>query len=386
MVELRFDHQKTNLPLVDGLGKLGWQEAAEGRSKKWQIYRSSVRIGVAWPNRPGRGIDNLKEDEGSMKTSISDILLAPWITGVITTAIRLKIFSVLSDRELTVEQLASKCEAVPGRLKPLLDACVSLGFLGFENDKYKNSHFSLVYFVEGQRFYVGDFLQLVNDESLQWFQLPDIIRGNEKINQELSYIRSDYRTFITAMNNIGNLGEAEALRNMVDLSGCKRMIDAGGGSGLYSIALCQKYPELYSTILDVKDTLAVTQEMLADRPEKSRIDLREGDFLKDSLGDKVDVVLLSDVIYEEAMAKIVLRNAWDSLIQKGVLIIRGYYAEPAKSRPLFGALFAVKQLVDNAQRKIMTIPMLEENVRDIGFTIIKVTPLTEHSFVLVGRK
>jgi len=321
-----------------------------------------------------------------MKTSISDILLAPWITGVITTAIRLKVFSVLSDRELTAEEISKECETITNYQKTLLDACVSLGLLELENDKYKNSHFSLVYFVEGQRFYVGDFLKLVNDESLQWFQLPDIIRGNEKTNKELPYIRSDYKTFITAMNCLGILGEAEALKDIVDLSDCNRMVDAGGGSGLYSIALCQKYPELHSTILDVKDTLAVTKEMIADRQEKRRIELREGDFLKDSLGDNVDVVLLSDVIYEESRARIVLRNAWDSLIQNGVLIIRGYYADPEKSRPLFGALFAVKELVDNAQRKIMTISMLEKNVREIGFRTIRVTPLTEHSFVLVGKK
>jgi len=321
-----------------------------------------------------------------MKISISDILLAPWITGVITSAIRLEIFSILSDRELTVEEIASKCEAVPNHLKPLLDACTSLGILESENDTYRNSHFSLVYFVEGQRFYVGDFLKLVNDESLQWFQLPDIIRGVEKTNKERPYIRSDYKTFITAMNCLGALGEAEALKDMVDLSGCKRMVDAGGGSGLYSVALCQKHPELHSTIIDVKDTLAVTKEMIADRQEKRRIDLREGDFVKDSLGDNVDVVLLSDVIYEESTAKIVLRNAWNSLIQNGVLIVRGYYADPEKSRPLFGALFAAKQLVDSAQKRIMTISMLEENVREIGFRMIEVTPLTEHSFALVGRK
>jgi predicted nicotinamide N-methyase len=189
-----------------------------------------------------------------------------------------------------------------------------------------------------------------------------------------------------AMNNIGSLGEAEALRDAVDLSGCKRMVDAGGGSGLYSIALCQRYPELHSTILDVKDTLAVTQELIGNRQERGQIDLREGDFLKDSLGDNVDVFLLSDVIYEESTARIVLRNAWDSLTPNGVLIIRGYYADPEKSRPLFGALFAFKGLVDNAQRKTMTISILEKMVREIGFRIIKVVPLTEFSFILVGRK
>jgi len=321
-----------------------------------------------------------------MKANISDILLSPWITGVIITAIRLKLFSILSDRELTVEEIAAKCEAIPNRLKPLLDACVSLKLLEFEHDKYKNSHFSLVYFVEGERFYVGDFLKLINDESMQWFQLPDSICGNETTNHKPPHVRSDYKTFIMAMNNIGNLGEADALKDMVDLSGCKTMIDAGGGSGLYSIALCQKYPELRSTIFDVGETLAVTKEMIADRQEKRQIDLHEGNFLEDPLGDNVDVVLLSDVIYEDLTAKIVLKNAWDSLTQNGVLIIRGYYADPEKSRPLFGALFAVKLLVDNGQRKIMTISKLEKNVREIGFKISKVTPLTEYSFVLIGEK
>lgn len=321
-----------------------------------------------------------------MKGTISDILLAPWITGIITAAIRLRIFSLLSDQELTLDVIASKCEAIPDRLKPLLNACVSLGFLEFENDKYRNSHFSLVYFVEGQRFYVGDFLKLVNDESREWFRLPDIIRGCEKVNKERLYIRSDYKTFIAAMNNIGNLGEAEALKDMVDLSGRKRMIDAGGGSGLYSVTLCQKYPELHSTIVDLKDTLAVTGEMIAGRQEKERITLRGGDFLKDFLGDNVDVVLLSDVIYEESTARIVLRNAWDSFAPNGMLIIRGYYADPEKTRPLFGALFAFKDLVDDPQRKIMTISILEKNVRETGFKIIRVNPLTEYSFVLVGKK
>ena len=321
-----------------------------------------------------------------MKANISDILLAPWITGVIITAIRLKIFSILSDRELTVEEIASKCEAIPNRLKPLLDACKSLGILEFERDKYKNSHFSLVYFVEGQRFYVGDFLKIINNESLEWFRLPDLIRGKEKKIIELPELKSDYKTFITAMNSIGQLGEAEALKDMVDLSGCKSMTDAGGGSGLYSVALCQKYPDLHSTILDVEETLAVTRELIADRQEKKRITLQEGNFFKDPLGDNLDAVLLSDVMYGDHDAKILLKKAWDSLARNGVLIVRGYYADVKRSGPLFGALFAVKLMVDDPQRKIMTISILEKNVREIGFKISKVTPLTEYSFVLIGEK
>jgi 2-hydroxy-4-(methylsulfanyl)butanoate S-methyltransferase len=321
-----------------------------------------------------------------MERNISDILLAPWKTGVIITAIRLNVFTIISDKELTVDEIASKCAADSDRLKPLLDACISLGFLEFKNNKYRNAHFSLVYFVEGQRFYVGDFLKLVNNESLQWFQLPELIRGKEKKNVVLPDLKFDYKTFILAMNSIGQLGEAEALKDIVDLSGCIKMTDAGGGSGLYSVALCQKYPDLESTILDVKDTLAVTRKLIVDRPEKKQIVLKEGNFLKDPLGENIDAVLLSDVMYGDSEAKIILQNAWNSLTQNGVLIVRGYYADPERSGPLFGALFAVKNLADDPKRNIMTISMLEKNVREIGFKNIKVKPLTEFSFVLISKK
>jgi len=43
------------------------------------------------------------------------------------------------------------------------------------------------------------------------------------------------------------------------------------------------------------------------------------------LGDNADIVLLSDVIYEESMAKNVLKNAWKSLAENVKLFLRQPY-------------------------------------------------------------
>ena len=95
---------------------------------------------------------------------------------------------------------------------------------------------------------------------------------------------------------------------------------------------------------------------------------------------------MSDVMYGDYDAKILLKNAWNSLARNGVLIVRGYYADIERSGPLFGALFAVKLMVDDPQNRIMTISMLEKTVKEIGFENIKVTPLTEYSFILTCKK
>lgn len=321
-----------------------------------------------------------------MNTDLSNIILAPWINGVLVTAIRLNVFTILNDRELTLGEIASECRAVPERLKTLLDACVCLGLLEFMDRTYKNSHFGAVYFVEGNPFYIGDFLKLLNYESLQWYQLPSILLGEKKKDFELPGLKADHQTFVSAMNCIGQLGEADALKAHTDLSGVKSLTDAGGGSGLYSLMLCQSYPELQSTILDLKDTLAVTRKIIADSPCRNRIHLKEGDFFKDPLGRNLDAVLLSDVMYGAAGAKDILRNAWNSLSDNGLLIVRGYYADPEHSGPLFGALFAVKLLVDDPHQKNMSISDLAGNVTEAGFSIQKMVPLTERSYVLVARK
>lgn len=321
-----------------------------------------------------------------MKDSILDVLVAPWTTCVVFTAIRLRIFTVLSNRMMTVENLSSECNTIPRLLKPLLDACVSMGLLVSQNDNYMNSHFSRVYFVEGKSRYVGDLIQLQYGESKKWEELYDIMTGSNGRDDTRDVYEASQRTFIKAMNNLGMLGETEALVNAVDLAGCKMMVDAGGGSGLYSIVLCRTYPELRSIILDKSDTLVVTKEMIANCKESERITLREADITKESFGVNIDVVLLSDVIYDESTAESILRNAWNCLRQSGLLILRGYYSDPENTKPLFGALFVLNQIVFDPGRKVMTVSSLKKRVSDIGFTVSKIAPLTERSTILTARK
>lgn len=316
------------------------------------------------------------------ENSLFELMVAPWKTRVVFTAVELDIFTLLSNKALHVEELASQCGADPELLKFLLDALVSMDLLHYRDNGYLNTEFSQNYLVEGHPQYIGDLLQLQADESHHWEKLTDIIRGSRKRRSE----HDRYRTFIKAMDNLGMLGEAQALTDCLDLSGCKLMIDAGGGSGLYSVVLCQKYPELYSTILDRKETLEVTRQMISPYLESKRISLREADITVESFGHNIDIILLSDVIYEKGTAQTILENARKCLGDNGTLVIRGYYSDPENGRPLFGALFALGQLVFDPDREVMTMTSLEESVLAAGFIIKKMSSLTERSFIIEAKK
>ena len=318
--------------------------------------------------------------------SLMDILLSPWTNRVLSTAVRLRIFTILADQSMTVEEISSRMGTATQHLKPFLDACASLDLLLYQEGQYSNSQFNQVHLVEGKPGYVGDFIQMVSAESKQWDDLHGLIGRSDDDPSDRSEGEADARKFTLAMNNIGMLGEAEALADAVDLGDCRKMVDAGGGSGLYSVYLCQKFPHLRSVVIDKPETLVAAREMIAGRVEEDRIELLEADIAIDPLGKNVDAVLLSDVLYEDSFAEKVLKNARTSLGDNGLLIIRGYYYDPANPKSRFSALFRLNIIVFTPNGSILTLESMKKKVADMGFTIVRVTPLTELSSLILARK
>ena len=205
-------------------------------------------------------------------------------------------------------------------------------------------------------------------------------------DSEPADVAAEQQSFTRAMDNLGRLGEVEALLAAMDLEGCREMVDAGGGSGIYSAALCQKYPGLTSTIVDSEATLAVARELLTEHIAGGRIRLRAGDITEDNLGDDVDVVLLSDVVYDASETAKVLNNVRRCLQDAGRLIIRGYYADPDGCAAPFASLFALNILASDPNRTITDFDTMKALVRETGFTITTAGPLTERSQIFIARK
>jgi ubiquinone/menaquinone biosynthesis C-methylase UbiE len=258
-----------------------------------------------------------------------------------------------------------------------------MGLLQARTDRFTNSTFSNKYLVEGEPEYVGDLLKLQFQEWDHWRKLSEIFQKNRKMEKQKV---SSHEIFIRGMDNLGKLGEAEALTGKVDLSNCRQMADVGGGSGVYSLSLCEKYPDLNVTLLDKLETLDVTRRFLAKSPLKSRITLRECDIEREDYGKNLDVVLLSDVIYDVNLISNILKRVFDSLRKGGQLIIRGYYSDPAGIDTLFSQLFVLQLLAFDPAREILTMPILVSAIEKSGFRLDYRDRLTERSQLIIARK
>lgn len=315
-----------------------------------------------------------------------DLIFAPGSIHVLSTANRLKIFTLLAGKKIAVDEIATLSKAKKGYLEGLLDACVAIGLLLRRGKKYMNSHMSDAYLVEGRPLYLGDIIEVQSIEAGNWERLYNLVRKGSLSMEDETRREVTPHLFTMAMNNLGMLGEAEALANAVDLSGCKTMINVGCGSGIYSITLCRHNPDLHATLLDTEEVLKTTNQLIMKSHLQDRINTQAADITRDPFGNNMDVALLSDVLYQDSPKCLqILRSAYEALVPKGTLVIRGYYADPERSQPVFGSLFALGQLLFDANREFTSITLIRSWIEKAGFKILKTHALTERSTCIIAE-
>src|SRR5258707_379699 len=74
---------------------------------------------------------------------------------------------------------------------------------------------------------------------------------------------------------------APALAKNLPLPGARKLLDVGGGTGLYSIALLRVNPTLRAVIWDRPEVLKVAREMAETHGVVDRIDFTPGDMFAD---------------------------------------------------------------------------------------------------------
>ncbi len=318
---------------------------------------------------------------------ILDLVFHSWPMHVLFVANRLKIFTVLSSRAMTAAELSKETGAQPRICTALLDACVGMGLARLKDGVYSNSHLSDAYLVEGRPLYLGDMIEVQATEAADWHRLYDVIIGNAESGNATSPAEVAPRCFTLAMNSLAMLGEAGALAAAVDLSECRMMVDVGCGSGMYSVALCRRHPDLSAVLLDRKEVLEVAREIVERYELQDRISTREADIVQGAYGEGLDVVLLSDVLYQDReTCKAILRSTYDALVDGGRLVVRGYYSDPEGSNTLFGALFVLKLQLGDPNRELISLPTLCEWIEEGGFRNVHAFALTERSSCLTAVK
>ncbi|MEH2180968.1 class I SAM-dependent methyltransferase [Nostoc sp.] len=107
----------------------------------------------------------------------------------------------------------------------------------------------------------------------------------------------------------------------------KRLLDVAGGPAEYSIAFCQKYPDLKADILDLPNAIEAGLPQIEQAGLGSRIQYIEGNLLDTDWGNNYDVVFLSNILHclTAEQCEIALRKAFQALRVGGTVLINDLF-------------------------------------------------------------
>lgn len=250
---------------------------------------------------------------------------------VLFACARLELFDILSAGPLTVPELAGRLSLSQEAARRLLDAAASLDLA----ERRAGARYGL-----GQlgAAFAGNraALSLVRHQPLLYADLADpvaLLRGEKRATladywpysdlEQPKALAPDQVAPYSALMAASQPMVAQEALDAYDMTKHRRLMDVGGGEGVFLCAAAARAPHLHLTLLDLPAVAERGRARLEAAGLLSRAEIRGGDFLRDPLPRGADVVTLIRIVHDQddARALALLRNIRQALEPGATLLI-----------------------------------------------------------------
>lgn len=289
---------------------------------------------------------------------------------VLLTAVELNLFAALEGEARGSAEVAAALGTDARATDRLMNALVSLGLLEKENHQFRNTAAAREHLVPGVP--GGAAEALMHNVRLwdTWSGLTESVRtGTSARARSLMLPDVATRGFIAAMHyNAASL--ADPVVSVLDLSGVRRVLDVGGGSGAYAMALCRANPDIEAVVFDLPNVTPLTRSYVEAAGLSGRIRTEDGNYHEDGLGRDYDLVLLSMILHSNGPEANValLERCRAALRAGGRIVIQEFLIEEDRTAPRQAALFALNMLVGTGVGDAYTESEISGWLQQAGFT------------------
>src|SRR5437867_4184385 len=317
---------------------------------------------------------------------------------VLATALEFRLFTLLPSKGATIPEIARLLGLKERPARTLVNAVAVLALIEKRGNRFRNTRLAATYLVEGHPQFYGDFIRMMDRrlyhayENLGWaLREEKPVTADPAVGDVFRTMARDpemTRLFTMGMDAAGRYW-AECLARSVDLSRTRLLLDVGGGSGVYSIALAKRFRKLRAIIFDLPEVLPVTRERIRAAGLEDRVETTGGDFFADPWPSDADAVLFSAVLHDWSpdTCRRLLRRAAGVLPAGGIVVIRESFSENDGPGPLYAAMSNVTILLET-EGENYPWKSYESWLREAGFGGFRRIPFrtTAASGALVARK
>jgi len=341
-----------------------------------------------------------KHNQMAAAQKVLGMITSFWVSQTLFAAHDLGVFKELSEGPATATELASRLGFNEQAGDRLLTACVAIGLLTRDGEKYSNAADTQALLVPGPAGYMGGFLAHArNDLYALWGHLDSAVKENSPRWKQAFKSRSDnpfeemykdpkgLRDFMYAMRG-GSITAVQGMLEVYDFNQHKCFMDVGGALGTVSVAVAQKYPHLKAISFDLPPVKPLAEEYIASEGVADRVSTAAGDMFKDELPRGADAIHMSWILHDwsDEQCATILRNCYLALPSGGTILLGEGLMNDDGTGPLFGALMSLNMLVATDGGRERTASEYKKLLEGAGFTDVKAQKLESMRDLITARK
>ncbi|MFT3763054.1 MAG: methyltransferase [Pseudoxanthomonas sp.] len=326
-----------------------------------------------------------------------DGVLACYRMPALAVADELGLFPSLAGQPESAAALAETLAISPRGCAALVGVLLAMHLLEHEADgvTLRPTDSARRFLLPGQPAYWGPALRLMRHSPLDYPHVLQAVRHADgpdwpRLQQDLwARHQADPSMaveFADVMDAQG-FAPAQALAALPAFAGVRRLLDVGGGSGAFSLALARDWPRLQATILDLAPTCRHAERRIADAGLQDRIVTTVADMWADPWPGGHDAILMSNIVHDwsEARNRRLFERAHAALAPGGRLFLHEMLLDEDGAGPATVAAYSMDMLLytDGKQyRRSELARMLDDN----GFSNIEVMPCCGYFSLIASER
>ncbi len=323
-----------------------------------------------------------------------DVLFGLWGYPAVLVAHQLKLFELLAEKLLTLDEVCHAKNLAKRPAETLLSVCTSLGFVVLKDGRYSLTPLSEDYLLPSSPTYFGWFFDawapiysLWSPESLLKAVMTDTPQGpfGDPNSAFASWHAEQALNFTRAMHS-ASIAPGLAWPRHVDLSNHHVMLDVGGGSGAHSIGAVSEWPGLRAVILDQQIICDIARSFSEQYGLSGRISTHAADFFKDPF-PPADVHFYGMIFHDwrPETCRTLAQKSFASLPAGGRIIIHEMLFNDDRTGPFPVAAFNVDMLVAMPGQQYSGRE-LRGMLTDAGFKEVESKPTFGYWSIVTGHK
>ena len=313
----------------------------------------------------------------------------------LAAADELGLFRALCAGRSTTDELAARVQVDARALGILLALLGGLGFVERREGRWQGTPVTRAYLDPDGPMYWGSMLRTFRERAPIYDAILGALRttapapGQMRTSDawESGELDSDAARRIAAFMHAHSLAASVGVARGGDFSGVRRLLDVGGGSGVFAIATAQHWPDLRATIMDLGAMCEAAKPYIEQAGCTDRVDTIAVDMFRQPWPRGYDALFFSNIYHDwdDRICAELSAKSFAVLPPGGRIFIHEMLMNDNGDGPATTASFSLLMLIGTKGRQY-TLAELRGFLEGAGFSDVTSTPTCSYYSLVSARK